>query len=195
MAQPLGPWRAPSPNPPSSRRRLLVWVGIVVAFGLAIWALDRAFPGAIRNQADAARLAYTAAWGALLASGVILSRRISVGQTLRYIAMWLGVIAVIVIAYVLKNPAQDALLRLRAELIPGYAIETGRHELTINADEDGNFDAFGQVNGATVRFTVDTGASEIVLSPADAARAGIDTTALVYNNQYETANGTGRGAA
>ncbi len=32
----------------------------------------------------------------------------------------------------------------------------------------------GAVNVTPVRFTVDTGASDIVLSPADAERAGID---------------------
>ena len=195
MAQQLGPWRPANPNPPSPRRRWLVWGGILIVFGFGIWALNRSFPGAIRDQGDMARLAYMTAWGALLASGFVVSRQISVGQTLRYIAMWLGVIAVIVIGYMLKDPAQETLMRLRSQLIPGYAVETGTHELTINADEDGNFDAFGQVNGATVRFTVDTGASEIVLSPADAQRAGIDTNALVYSSQYETANGIGRGAA
>jgi aspartyl protease family protein len=36
---------------------------------------------------------------------------------------------------------------------------------------------------------VDTGASEIVLRPEDAERAGIDTTALSYTIPVHTANG------
>ena len=141
-----------------------------------------------------ARLVYMSAWAALLASGLIFSRRFTAGQTLRNIALWLGIIALITIGYMLKDPLRDRLLQMRAQLIPGYAVQTGTHELTINADENGNFDVFGQVNGATVRFTVDTGASDIVLSPADAKRAGVDTAGLIFNSEYETANGIGHGA-
>ena len=42
---------------------------------------------------------------------------------------------------------------------------------------DGHFYADAQVNGATIRFLVDTGASVVVLSPADAQRAGIQLPA------------------
>jgi len=38
---------------------------------------------------------------------------------------------------------------------------------------DGHFYAEAQVNGARVRFMVDTGASVVALTPADAQRAGI----------------------
>ena len=37
---------------------------------------------------------------------------------------------------------------------------------------------------------VDTGASTVVLKPADAARAGIDTRSLGYTAAVQTANGT-----
>jgi aspartyl protease family protein len=38
---------------------------------------------------------------------------------------------------------------------------------------DGHFYADAQVNGATIRFMIDTGASVVVLTPEDAQRAGI----------------------
>jgi len=38
---------------------------------------------------------------------------------------------------------------------------------------DGHFYANAQVNGATIRFMVDTGASVVMLTPGDAQRAGI----------------------
>jgi aspartyl protease family protein len=50
------------------------------------------------------------------------------------------------------------------------------------------------VNGAPVRFIIDTGASDIVLSPSDARRAGVDMASLDFARGYETANGAGRGA-
>jgi aspartyl protease family protein len=46
-----------------------------------------------------------------------------------------------------------------------------------------------------VRFLVDTGASDIVLSPGDARRAGIEPESLKYDRPYATANGVGYGAS
>jgi aspartyl protease family protein len=133
--------------------------------------------------------------GAVIAGSFRFLRRVGIKQAGRNVVLWFGVVVIVALAYMLKDPFNSTLLRMRAEMVPGYAAQTGAHELTINADEDGDFDVFGQVNGATVRFTVDTGASEIVLSPADAKRAGINTAALIYSSEYETANGTGHGAA
>lgn len=46
-----------------------------------------------------------------------------------------------------------------------------RQQLT--RDPDGHFYTEAQVNGARIRFMVDTGASVVALTPADARRAGI----------------------
>ena len=57
--------------------------------------------------------------------------------------------------------------------------------------EDGLFYVSGLVNGQSIRFLVDTGASMIVLTPDDARRVGAaqaDNDAIVT----ETANGTSR---
>ena len=45
---------------------------------------------------------------------------------------------------------------------------------TLTADPRGHFVVEGQVNGGVVRFLVDTGATTIALSSADATRLGID---------------------
>ena len=46
--------------------------------------------------------------------------------------------------------------------------------VTIAADGNGHFTAEGQVNGAHVRFLVDTGATLVTLSASEAKRLGID---------------------
>jgi aspartyl protease family protein len=51
---------------------------------------------------------------------------------------------------------------------------TGPASITLQADGRGHFTAQGQINGNTVRMLVDTGATMITLSAADAARLGID---------------------
>lgn len=44
---------------------------------------------------------------------------------------------------------------------------------TLRRDPDGHFYADAQVNGARIRFLIDTGASMVALSRSDAQRAGI----------------------
>jgi aspartyl protease family protein len=66
---------------------------------------------------------------------------------------------------------------------------------SIAKSADGHYWADGQVNGATVRFLVDTGASQVALTPADARHLGIDTSDLKFNYKVVTASGEARGAA
>jgi aspartyl protease family protein len=54
---------------------------------------------------------------------------------------------------------------------------------------DGHYWADGQVNGARVRFLVDTGASKVSLTPQDARRLGLDMASLVYDQTVRTADG------
>jgi aspartyl protease family protein len=55
---------------------------------------------------------------------------------------------------------------------------------------DGHFVVRATVNGQAMTLLVDTGASTVVLKPADAQRAGIDTGDLNYTVAVHTANGT-----
>jgi aspartyl protease family protein len=50
----------------------------------------------------------------------------------------------------------------------------GGNSVTLKADARGHFIADGQVNGGTVRFMVDTGATVIALPAAEAKRLGLD---------------------
>ncbi len=53
---------------------------------------------------------------------------------------------------------------------------TGHKTVTLTADSAGHFSTIGTINGATVKFFVDTGASMVSMSAADAVRAGVDYT-------------------
>lgn len=50
------------------------------------------------------------------------------------------------------------------------------------------------VNGTPVRFLVDTGASDVVLTMEDAERLGLDPRTLRFTQRFATANGEVRGA-
>jgi aspartyl protease family protein len=54
---------------------------------------------------------------------------------------------------------------------------------------DGHFHLDLQINGVTVPFLVDTGATQVVLTRADAARVGLDPAELNFIGSAYTANG------
>jgi aspartyl protease family protein len=62
--------------------------------------------------------------------------------------------------------------------------------VTLTADSRGHFVTDGQINGGTVRFIVDTGATLVSLSAADAKRLGLD-----YQNGQRTMMSTANGVA
>jgi len=67
---------------------------------------------------------------------------------------------------------------------PGY--EAGSGSVTLERSFDGHFYADARVNGATIHFLVDTGATGIALSAGDAQRAG-----LAFDSSQAEVIGTG----
>ncbi len=69
---------------------------------------------------------------------------------------------------------------------------TAQPTVILTADGRGQFVTQGSVNGAPMRFLVDTGASNVSLSAGDAMRCGIDFQAKGQMGQVSTANGIAR---
>lgn len=70
----------------------------------------------------------------------------------------------------------------------------GRRTLTILGDERGHFWLDGQVDGANVRFMVDTGASGVALDRDTAERAGFHLVDRDFTGRSQTASGVARTA-
>lgn len=66
---------------------------------------------------------------------------------------------------------------------------TGRQSAVLSADTRGHFIAEGSVNGAHMRFLVDTGATAVALPATDAVRLGLDYR-KGQRVTMQTANGT-----
>jgi len=196
MPSDQGPWSqaeppAPPPRPRSSPLRTLIWIAVILAIGAAVFALAQRFPGQDRQDW------FNVLWGLTIlfaiAARIFTAGPIDWGQKARHAAIWLGLALVVALGFTYRAELMGIGGRVRGELVPSAAQSTGARELVVTGGENG-FAVMGEVNGAPVRFVVDTGASDTVLSPADAHRAGLDSPSLEYDHLAETANGTGRGA-
>lgn len=192
---PNDPWRENDNPPKNSGLRLIIWLGLIALVSLAVWRLSVLFPGQLTSDLDQAYVIQAIVLIALLSSGLIFARRVNARETIRNIAIWVAIAAVLLVAVSYRDELEDVALRVRSELVPGYALESGEHEIVLTESQGGNFFIFGEANGVRVRFLIDTGASDTVLSPADAEAIGIDARALDFSKVYSTANGLGRGAS
>jgi len=201
MSDHEGPWSSlpppPKPAPPRAPapgrlRRGLMMLAIIAVCGLLVLWLSSRFPsqaGDDRWSSAGINIGFVALIGASL-----LSQRLKLGQVVRYVAIWGVIGGVLGLGFVYRQDATEAFYRVRSALIPGYAVPTGPNTVVLTESQGGGYEAVAQVNGQPVTFVVDTGASEIVLSPADAQRLGADPGALKFEHHYETANGVGLGA-
>ncbi|MCL4766276.1 MAG: TIGR02281 family clan AA aspartic protease [Hyphomicrobiaceae bacterium] len=153
---------------------------------------------------DPASFAGLVAGGALLlyfAASLAGSYRGRSAQAVKDLAVWVLIAFALVAAYSFRDEVSYVARRMAGELLPpGEAVvfegrESGEQAVRIRRRPDGHFSVRAQVNGAPVTMLVDTGASTLVLRPADARRAGIDTDRLVYSVPVQTANGTAYAAA
>jgi aspartyl protease family protein len=83
----------------------------------------------------------------------------------------------------------------KASLFPlfesGHAVQSGPHELYVTPDRDGLYYIFADVNGARIRFVIDSGSDDVVLTGKDARRAGIDIARLDFSEEYDAETGSG----
>jgi aspartyl protease family protein len=82
----------------------------------------------------------------------------------------------------------------RSTSVQQQSYEGGIGAVTIPRARDGHYYLTMQINGASIRFVVDTGASDMVLTRADAQRVGLSPDTLNYLGRANTANGEVRTA-
>ena len=94
-----------------------------------------------------------------------------------------------------KGTAETAGRQPTAAPAPAPAAnETASNRLELRAGPNGHFMVEAWVDGADIWFLVDSGASDVTLTPNDARKLGFNAGNLVYSKRYQTANGIVRGA-
>jgi hypothetical protein len=116
-----GPWGGQAPSRPPTRRRipvgLILWVTLIAGAVAALWGLSQLFPGQFSGSDEGPAL-YGLGLLALVSSGLVFVRRIKLGQTVRHLAIWAAIGAVIVIGYSVRTDVEALALKVRGELIP-----------------------------------------------------------------------------
>ena len=132
-----------------------------------------------------ARFVYLGLLAAAVATWAFAEMRQNLSASLRYLIIWAMIGTGLVAGYGLWNDVGQDLMG--GQSVTGDSIRVPR-------GQDGHYHLALTLNGTLVDFMVDTGASSVVLSPADAARIGLDPASLAFSGSAATANGTVRTA-
>ncbi len=107
---------------------------------------------------------------------------------------WSGIFLAIIIAYAFRFELNYVTQRVVSVLVPSYNWTSKQGEMVISRNNDGHFYLYVIVNSATIKFMVDTGASDVALTTQDAKTLGFDLSKLNYTKTYSTANGASKAA-
>jgi len=146
------------------------------------------------NKSDLQNAVYLGLILMVMLAGLFSRSDVSFRKIFKYLAIWsvIGFISVALYAY--RHEFTDFKNRILGEINPSSAQITKSGELIISLSRDGHFYLDVMVNGVPMRFMIDTGASDIVLSLEEARRIGINPKKLIFNRPYQTANGMSFGA-
>ena len=162
---------------------------IAVLGGLAGlgWLLGEAF-GVFESAEDGLYAGFLIALLVFLSGGLLVRGRHRIGGILKSLLAWSAIGLVAVAGYSYRHELTMVWQRVVGELSPGAEIH-GERSLTVRASGSGAFFLDVFLNGQPTRMLVDTGASELALSPADALLAGVDARSLRYTVPVQTADG------
>ena len=185
------------PNPwgeePGRRRRPWRLILLIAALVVGVLALLWRFPYAMANGGDWASPGYLLALLLMVLAGLAWQRP-NLPYMFRHAAIWVGVVIVIGMGYAYRFELSAVRDRFLEELVPGQGQEGTGGEIRLRVGGGGHFRLEAFVNDLPVQFLVDTGASDVVLAPADVVRVGFDLNQLNYSRCYQTANGIVKGA-
>lgn len=158
-------------------------------------------PASLQNENDQAGLIYLLLFLVLIGGGAFGASKAQIAVAIKQAITWLAIFMLVIVAYSFRDELSSITDRTYAELVPGEARElsttqnqSGSLAVAIRKSDDGHFYANAKVNRTSIRFLVDTGASSIALSFADAKKIGIKMNELNYIININTASGQTLGA-
>jgi aspartyl protease family protein len=160
-----------------------------------VFALERLYPGTLDDPDTRMSILYRVGWIALIGASVLAFARARPKSALRNAAIWVAIFVGVTGVMSFKDDAAFLGKRFIGALSPMQGMSHDDGSVSFPAGPDGHFYVQATVNGGRVTFMVDTGASDVVLTPNDARRIGFDLAGLEFDQLAETANGMVRGAS
>ena len=139
------------------------------------------------SENDTGHLIYLIILGSMVVFWFVTNHRQSFGKTVQQGLAWVLIFVGVIAAYGMWGD-------IRSTVLVQATVNEQTGTISIPQSSDGHYRLALDVNGVEINFVVDTGASEMVLTQADAARAGIALDELRYLGRANTANGEVRTA-
>lgn len=136
---------------------------------------------------DTGRLIYLVLLACAVGGWFLTQNRESIGKVMQQALIWGFIFLGVVAGYGLWNDVQR-------QSASGQMLQLGNGQISVPRQPDGHYYLTLALNGENIRFVVDTGASDMVLTKKDARRIGLDVDALNFIGTASTANGTVRTA-
>ena len=180
-------------------RQTWIWLTLLGLSGIAlVYWLHLRFPDTLLSRDGKIGLVHTLLILAFVGGSAVLHQQFQAHKVIRYTAIWFAIGSLVLIGYSFRHEAARLGNRLLADLIPSMGQPAQGSAMRFSVSADGHFVVEVTVTTDTaqipIRFLVDTGASDVVISPADARRLGFGPDALNFSKVYQTANGAVYGA-
>jgi aspartyl protease family protein len=134
------------------------------------------------NGLDIGNMIYLVLLGVVIGGYLLVANRHQMGKIAQQAAIWVFIfLGAIVVAGMWGDIANT--------VMPRQSVAQDGTLIIVPRATDGHYYVTLDLNGVPIRFVVDTGASEMVLTQADALRAGVDMSRLIFSGRAMTANG------
>lgn len=144
---------------------------------------------------DLSQIVYLVILILIMSYGMINRKEMSLKKIVKYFLIWSLIGLIIIALYAYRFEFNNFKERISGEINPTSAQLNQQGQLIINISADSHFYVKILINKKPILFMVDTGASDIVLNLQDAIKIGINPKNLIFNRQFQTANGRVLGAS
>lgn len=144
---------------------------------------------------DLSQIVYLVILILIMSYGMINRKEMSLKKIVKYFLIWSLIGLIIIALYAYRFEFNNFKERISGEINPTSAQLNQQGQLIINISDDSHFYVKILINKKPILFMVDTGASDIVLNLQDALKIGVNPKNLIFNRQFQTANGRVLGAS
>lgn len=164
-------------------RPLTRFIAFIVGMALLLFGLSLAFPATGWLDANLVRAMVILF---IFGGAAAFWSRSSLMRLAKVAGMWVIIVITISGFYLYRSDFGD---RFMSALDPAGVMSTGEG-LIVQRNRDGHFWLRASFDGVPLLLMVDTGASNIVLSPDDAKKIGLRSNQLDFSGRADTANGS-----